>query len=86
MSLTSSNFEIYEFSNGQVKPAKSYGTRWIKHEERSTTGFVGNFGVYIQHIKNVIFDISKRCEETMLEGKSKHMVEAEVLDHMKVSY
>ena len=46
---------------------------------RSMTGFVDKFGIYIQHIENVISDTSKHCDKATLEGKRKQMVEAEVL-------
>ena len=43
------------------------------------TGFVDKFGIYIQHIENVISDTSKHCDKAMLEGKSKQMVQVKVL-------
>ena len=54
--------EMYDFEDGQLKPAKTQGTCWIAHLIRSMTGFIGKFGVYLQHIENVIVDTSKKCD------------------------
>ena len=46
---------------------------------QSMTGVVDKFGVYIQHIENVISNTSKHCDKATLEGKRRQMVEAELL-------
>ena len=76
--------DIYEFENGQVKPAKSHGTRWIPHVIRSMSGLTDKFGLYLQHLENVIADTSKQTDRALFEGKRRQLVEAEVL--LKCTY
>ena len=71
--------EVYDFEDGQLKPAKTQGTRWIVHLIRSMTGFIDKFGVYLQHIENVIADTSKKCDRATLEGTQRQLINAEVL-------
>lgn len=71
--------EIYDFEDGQLKPAKVGGTRWIAHYMRSMNGFIDKFGVYLQHLENVISDTSKKCDRATLEGKRRQLVNAEVI-------
>ena len=51
--------DVYSFENGQVKPSKASGTRWIDHKLRATKAFVDKRGLYLAHIQNVIADTSK---------------------------
>ena len=71
--------ELYEFENGQVKQSKTHGTQLISHFILSTTGFVDKFGVYVQHMDNVITDSSKQCDRATLQRKHDQLVQAEVL-------
>ena len=42
--------DVYEFENGQVKPTKSTGTRWIDHKLRAMKLFIDKRGLYLSHI------------------------------------
>lgn len=71
---------VYEFSNNQVRPAKSGGTRWIDHKVRACSQMVDKLGVYVQHIENIIADTSKKaCDRDALSGKVKKLKSAALL-------
>ena len=70
---------IYKFENNQVKPVKATGTRWIAHVMRSMSALIDKFGLYLQHMENVISDTSKQGDKATLEGKRRKLVEAEML-------
>ena len=58
--------DVYSFENDQVRPSKESGTRWIAHM-RSMTAFVDKFGVYFQHLVNVVADTSKQTNRPKVE-------------------
>ena len=41
--------------------------------------FVDKYGVYVQHLENIIADTSKQTDKAKLEGKRRKMVQASVL-------
>ena len=71
--------DVYTFDNDQVRPSKASGTRWIAHILRSVAAFVDKYGVYVQHLENIIADTSKQTDKAKLEGKRRKMVQASVL-------
>ena len=40
---------------------------------------VSNFGVYAQHLQNVIADMTKKCDHETVKGKYDKLVDASVL-------
>lgn len=71
--------DVYTLENDQVRPSKASGTRWIAHIMRSMAGFVDKYGVYVQHLENIIADTSKQTDKAKLEGKRRKMINASVL-------
>ena len=61
--------DVYTFDNDQVRPSKAGGTRWIAHILRSMAAFVNKYGVYVQHLENIIANTSKQTDMAKLEGK-----------------
>ena len=52
--------ESYVFENDSVHPEKACGTRWIDHKMKAMKKLNDKFGVFAAHLKNVIFDTSKK--------------------------
>lgn len=71
--------ELYEFADRRVKPYRGYGTRWIDHKIKAMLGLLNKFGLYLQHIENVIADTSKQTDKATLEGKRRKMVNFKTL-------
>ena len=71
----------YSFENGEVKPSKSTGTRWIEHKLRAMImkAFIDKRGLYLSHLQNVITDTSKKNDKTTLEGKRKGITQGSEL-------
>ena len=69
----------YEMYGAGVKPDKATGTRWIDHKLRATQKVVDKYGLYTQHLRNVIADTSKQTDRATLEGKFKKLIDASVL-------
>ena len=69
----------YEMYGAGVKPDKATGTRWIDHKLRATQKVVDKYGLYSQHLQNVIADTSKQTDRATLEGKFKKLIDASVL-------
>ena len=69
----------YEMYGAGVKPDKATGTRWIDHKLRATQKVVDKYGLYTQHLQNVIADTSKQTDRATLEGKFKKLIDASVL-------
>ena len=61
--------DMYEFENGQVKPRKARGMRWIDHNMKAMANFVDKFGLYLSHFETIIADTSKKTDKATLEGK-----------------
>ena len=51
--------DVYSFENDQVKLSKAPATGWVAYIMRSMATFVDKFGVYLQHLLNVVADTSK---------------------------
>ena len=58
--------ESVEFENEQVKPHKIGGTRWIDYKVKAMKRYIDKYGLYLQHIENVIADTKNQT------GKSSH--------------
>ena len=69
----------YSFENGEVKPSKSMGTRWIDHKLRAMKAFIDKSGLYLSHMQNVIADTSKKNDKATLEGKRRRIAQGSVL-------
>ena len=54
--------EVYKIDAKDAKPIRATGTRWVDHKLKSMSRLVSNFGVYTQHLQNVITDTSKKCD------------------------
>ena len=71
--------DVYSFENGEVKPSKSTGTRWIDHKLRAMKAFVDKRGLYLSHLQNVIADTNKKNDKAKLEGKRRRIAQGSVL-------
>ena len=71
--------ELHQFEDGCVKPSKWSDTHWIAHLLCSMSCLVDNFGLYLQHFKNIIVDDSKSTDKTTLEGKCWQLTDSKVL-------
>ena len=71
--------DVYEFENGEVKPAKSTGTCWIDHKLHATKLFIDKRGPYLSHIQNVIADTAKKNDKAKLEGIRRRIGQGSVL-------
>ena len=69
-------FEMY--SDG-VKPLKGVGTRWIDHKIRAMGRLVEKFGLYVQHLRDIIPTTKSSNDRATLQGKLKKLVNAPVL-------
>ena len=52
-----------------MKRSECSGTRWITHLLCSMSVLVDNFGLYLQHFKNIIVNDSRNTDKATLEGK-----------------
>ena len=52
--------ETYEIDGKGVVPIQATGTCWVDHKLKVMSCLVSNFRVYMQHLKNVIGDTSKK--------------------------
>lgn len=71
--------DIYEFENGEVKPSKACGTRWIDHKLRAMKAFIDKRGLYLAHIQNTIADETKKNDKATLEGKRRRIAQGSLL-------
>ena len=71
--------DVYEFENGEVKPSKASGTRWIDHKLRAMKSFIDKRGLYLAHIQNVIADETKKNDKASLEGKRRRIAQGSLL-------
>ena len=69
-------FEMYGFD---IKPGKANGMRWLDHRLRAMQKLADEFGLYTQHIQNVIADTSKTLDRATLQGKYNKLIDAKVL-------
>ena len=69
-------FEMY--SEG-VKPLKGVGTRWIDHRVRAMGRLVEKFGLYVQHLRDIIPTTKNSKDRATLQGKLNKLVNAPVL-------
>ena len=51
--------DVYNLEGSGIKPVRAAGTRWIEHKLNAMMRLVEKFGVYTQHLQNVITDTSK---------------------------
>ena len=56
-------FETY---GKNIRPVKATGTRWIDHRIRAMEKLVSKFGLYTQHIPNIITDTTKQLDYAKL--------------------
>ena len=70
--------DAYSFENDQARPSKASGTKWIAHIMHSMAAFIDKFGVYLQHLVNVVADTSKKTDCAKVKGKRRKMIEASV--------
>lgn len=71
--------DIYNIEGNGIKPVRASGTRWVEHKLNAMTRLVEKFGVYTQHLQNVIADTSKQCDRATVKGKFEKLVHASVL-------
>ena len=70
--------DVYSFENGEVKPSKSTGNRWIYHQIRAMKAFIDKRVLYLSHLQNVIADTSKKNNKATLEEKRKPIAQQSV--------
>ena len=46
--------EVYEIDGKVVKPIRTTETRWVDHKLKTMSCLVSSFGVYTQHLQNII--------------------------------
>ena len=44
---------IFEFEEGDVKPTRASGTRWISHKLEALKLLLDKYGIFIQHFHNM---------------------------------
>ena len=71
--------DVYEFENGEVKPAKSTETPWIDHKRHAMKRFIDKRGLYLSHIQNVIADTAKKNDKAKLEEIRRRIAQGSVL-------
>ena len=71
--------KIYEIDGKGVKSIRATRTRWVDHKLKVMSRFASNFGVYMQHLQNVIADKLKKCDHATLTGKYDKLVDTSVL-------
>ena len=71
--------EVYKIDAKDAKPIRATGTRWIDHKLKSMSRLVSNFGVYTQHLQNVITDTSKKCDHRTVTWKYDKLAVTSVL-------
>ena len=69
-------FEMY---GEGVKPLKGVGTRWIDHKIRAMGRLVEKFGLYVQHLRDIIPTTKNSKDRATLQGKLTKLVNAPVL-------
>ena len=62
-----------------VKPIRATGTRWIDHKLRAMQRTIDKFGLYTQHLQNIIADTSKVCDRATIQGKFNKLIDSKVL-------
>ena len=62
-----------------IKPVKSTGTRWIGHKLRAMERLVEKFGLYTQHLENVLESIRSSKDKAILQGKFNKLIDSKVL-------
>ena len=66
------------YSSG-VRPLKATGTIWIDHKLGAMGRLIEKFGLYLQHLQNVIATTSNAKDRSTLEGKFTKLIDAKVL-------
>ena len=61
--------DVFEFDNNQVKTHCVTGTRWIHHKTMALGNAVDKFGVYLQHLENVLTDTSEQTNKPLLSER-----------------
>ena len=69
-------FDMYGLG---IKPVKSTGTRWIDHKLRAMERLVEKFGLYTQHLENVLESIRSSKDKAILQGKFNKLIDSKVL-------
>ena len=69
-------FDMY---GSGIKPVKSTGTRWIDHKLRAMERLVEKFGLYTQHLENVLESIRSSKDKAILQGKFNKLIDSKVL-------
>ena len=65
---------VYSFKNDQATLPKTSETRWIAHIMHSMAAFIDKFGVYLQHLVNVVTETSKQTNHAKEEGKRRKII------------
>ena len=69
----------FDMCGSGIKPVKSSGTRWIDHKLRAMERLVEKFGLYTQHLENVIESTRNSKDKAVLQGKFNKLVDSKVL-------
>ena len=71
--------EQFETYGNNIRPVTSTGTRWIDHHIQAMEKLVNKFGLYMQHIQNIITDTTKQLDRAKLQGKFNKLTESKVI-------
>ena len=71
--------EQFETYGNNIRPVKSTGTRWIDHRIQVMEKLVNKFGLYTQHIQNIIADTTKQPDCAELQGKFNKLIESKII-------
>ena len=66
--------DVYNIEGSGIKPVRASGTDCIEHKLNAMTRLVEKFGMYTQHLQNVIADTSKQCDRGTVKGKYDKLV------------
>ena len=68
--------EVCEIDGKVLKPIQVVRTHWVDHKLKVMSCLISNFGVYMQHLQNVIADTSKKYDQVTVKGKYDKLVDA----------
>ena len=55
--------DMYEFTNGSLKPVRSNGTRWIAHKIKAMRVLLDKYGLYMKHLAEMAEDKSYKSDQ-----------------------
>ena len=68
----------FDFEDSGLRPAKSYGTRWISHRLNALHKFYDKFKVFVLRLEKLIREATTK-EKSTLEGVRRKVVSSSVI-------